>query len=115
MTPKHDTAHSGQSFLCHPRVPLTHLGHPKALTVHQHPQGGGGLWWEASVPCGFMGRCWGGSWMDPRALPEPSEVTTNPGEHRDATLGQQHKSPTHPILRKPSAPQHTPVSPVTPH
>lgn len=96
MTPKHDIAHSGQRFLCHPRVPLTHLGHPKELSVHQHPQGGGGLWWEASVPHGFMGRCWDGSWMDPRAFPEPSDMTTNPEECRDVTLGKQHRSPSHP-------------------
>lgn len=38
--------------------------------------------------------------MDPRAFPEPSEVTTNPGGCRDATLGEQHKSPSHPHSQK---------------
>lgn len=69
MTPKHDTAHSGQKFLCHPRVPLTHLGHPKALPVHHHPQRGGWLWWEAQCPMDL----WGDAGMGPGWIPEHSQ------------------------------------------
>lgn len=38
------------------------------------------------------------AWMDHRALSEPSEVTTNPGQCREATQSEQHKasSPPHP-------------------